>query len=53
MQTWMYVAVPVLLYAGERIYRVVRSGIYEIKNLTVYSKLIQVQGATIPGFILY
>ncbi|KAH9778172.1 Respiratory burst oxidase2 [Citrus sinensis] len=32
--TWMYVAVPVLLYAGERIYRVVRSGIYEIKNLT-------------------
>ncbi|KAH9722198.1 Respiratory burst oxidase2 [Citrus sinensis] len=32
--TWMYIAVPVLLYAGERIYRVVRSGIYEIKNLT-------------------
>ncbi|XP_058761419.1 respiratory burst oxidase homolog protein A-like isoform X2 [Vicia villosa] len=28
--TWMYIAFPVLLYAGERIFRAIRSGSYEV-----------------------
>ncbi|KAI4335910.1 hypothetical protein L6164_014506 [Bauhinia variegata] len=31
--TWMYIAFPVLLYAGERIFRAVRSGFYEVDIL--------------------
>ncbi|KAI9088376.1 hypothetical protein K1719_029825 [Acacia pycnantha] len=31
--TWMYVAVPVLLYIGERIFRAIRSGFYEVDIL--------------------
>ncbi|GLT90839.1 hypothetical protein SLE2022_087560 [Rubroshorea leprosula] len=33
--TWMYLAVPVLLYAGERILRFFRSGFYTVKLLKV------------------
>jgi hypothetical protein len=35
MQTWMYVAFPVLLYAGERIFRAIRSGSYEVDVMKV------------------
>ncbi|XP_022933606.1 respiratory burst oxidase homolog protein A-like [Cucurbita moschata] len=31
--TWMYIAIPVLLYTGERIYRAIRSCLYEVKVL--------------------
>ncbi|KAE9601917.1 hypothetical protein Lal_00040969 [Lupinus albus] len=31
--TWMYIVFPVLLYTGERIFRVVRSGSYEVDIL--------------------
>ncbi|XP_074317069.1 respiratory burst oxidase homolog protein A-like [Silene latifolia] len=31
--TWMYLAVPVLIYAGERIYRSIRSETYEVDIL--------------------
>ncbi|TXG51598.1 hypothetical protein EZV62_024122 [Acer yangbiense] len=33
--TWMYIAIPVLLYAGERIFRAIRSGFYDVKILKV------------------
>nr|AKS03956.1 respiratory burst oxidase-like protein 3 [Rubia cordifolia] len=33
--TWMYLAVPVLLYAGERILRFFRSGFYPVRLLKV------------------
>ncbi|KZV44991.1 hypothetical protein F511_32737 [Dorcoceras hygrometricum] len=33
--TWMYLAVPVLLYAGERILRFFRSGFYSVRLLKV------------------
>ncbi|XP_031253692.1 respiratory burst oxidase homolog protein A-like [Pistacia vera] len=33
--TWIYIAIPVLLYAGERIFRAVRSRFYEIEVLKV------------------
>ncbi|KAM7259371.1 hypothetical protein ACFE04_015112 [Oxalis oulophora] len=33
--TWMYIAVPVLLYAGERTLRFFRSGLYTVKLLKV------------------
>ncbi|XP_022985357.1 respiratory burst oxidase homolog protein A-like [Cucurbita maxima] len=38
MTTWMYVAVPVLLYAGERILRFFRSGSYsvQIQKVAIY-----------------
>lgn len=35
MQTWMYLAVPVLLYAGERTLRFFRSGFYSVRLLKV------------------
>ena len=35
MQTWMYLAVPVCLYAGERILRFFRSGSYSVRPLKV------------------
>lgn len=35
MQTWMYVAVPVLLYAGERTLRFFRSGSHAVRLLKV------------------
>ncbi|KAI9174599.1 hypothetical protein LWI28_019872 [Acer negundo] len=31
--TWMYIAIPVILYAGERIFRAIRSGFYDVKIL--------------------
>ncbi|CAN6585062.1 unnamed protein product [Malus baccata var. baccata] len=31
--TWMYIAVPVVLYAGERVFRAIRSGFYEVEIL--------------------
>nr|POE60062.1 respiratory burst oxidase like protein a [Quercus suber] len=31
--TWMYIAIPVLLYVGERIFRAIRSGLYEVEIL--------------------
>ena len=34
-QTWMYIAIPVVLYAGERVFRAIRSGFYEVKILKV------------------
>ncbi|KAK8604577.1 hypothetical protein V6N13_099513 [Hibiscus sabdariffa] len=33
--TWMYIAIPVLLYAGERMTRVLRSGFSQVKILKV------------------
>lgn len=38
MTTWMYIAVPVLLYAGERILRFFRSGSYsvQIQKVAIY-----------------
>ncbi|KAE8707445.1 Respiratory burst oxidase-like protein B [Hibiscus syriacus] len=33
--TWMYIAIPVLLYAGERMIRAIRSGFSEVKILKV------------------
>ncbi|KAG5563339.1 hypothetical protein RHGRI_005923 [Rhododendron griersonianum] len=33
--TWMYIAVPVLLYAGERTLRFFRSGFYDVRLLKV------------------
>ncbi|KAK9278589.1 hypothetical protein L1049_028161 [Liquidambar formosana] len=41
--TWMYIAIPVLLYAGERIFRAIRSGFYEVEILKV---------CTYPGKVL-
>ncbi|KAG1366762.1 respiratory burst oxidase-like protein F [Cocos nucifera] len=37
--TWMYLAIPVLIYAGERVFRIIRSGIYDVQILkaTIYS----------------
>lgn len=32
----MYIAIPVLLYVGERIFRAIRSGLYEVEILKVY-----------------
>ncbi|KAL8138781.1 hypothetical protein V2J09_004782 [Rumex salicifolius] len=41
--TWMYIAVPVLLYAGERILRFFRSGLYTVRLL---------KAAIYPGDVL-
>lgn len=38
VQTWMYIAFPVLLYAGERIFRAIRSGSYEVDILKVFDQ---------------
>lgn len=35
MTTWMYLSVPVLLYAGERTLRIFRSGFYTVRLLKV------------------
>ncbi|GMJ05804.1 ARABIDOPSIS THALIANA RESPIRATORY BURST OXIDASE HOMOLOG F, respiratory burst oxidase protein F [Hibiscus trionum] len=42
--TWMYIAIPVLLYAGERTIRALRSGFSEVKILKV---------SLYPGKVLY
>ncbi|XP_031404619.1 respiratory burst oxidase homolog protein A-like isoform X2 [Punica granatum] len=42
--TWMYIAFPVLLYTGERIFRAVRSGFYNVKIL---------RASTYPGKVLF
>jgi len=36
-KTWMYIAIPVLLYAGERVLRIIRSRIHDVKVLEVNS----------------
>lgn len=38
LQTWMYIAFPVLLYAGERIFRAIRSGSYEVDIMKVFNQ---------------
>lgn len=38
MQTWMYIAFPVLLYAGERVFRAIRSGSYEVDIMKVFDQ---------------
>ena len=38
MQTWMYLAVPVCLYVGERVLRFFRSGSYSVRLLKVNQK---------------
>ncbi|XP_010676396.2 respiratory burst oxidase homolog protein A [Beta vulgaris subsp. vulgaris] len=35
MTTWMYIAIPVLIYAGERTLRFFRSGLYSVRLLKV------------------
>ncbi|XP_039689279.1 respiratory burst oxidase homolog protein A isoform X2 [Medicago truncatula] len=42
--TWMYIAFPVLLYAGERIFRAIRSGSYEVDVM---------KASLYPGKVLY
>ena len=39
MQTWMYLSIPVLMYAGERTLRFFRSGSYTVHLLKVSHKL--------------
>ncbi|XP_022134771.1 respiratory burst oxidase homolog protein A-like isoform X2 [Momordica charantia] len=41
---WMYIAIPVLLYTGERIFRAIRSCLYEVKVL---------KARTYSGKVLY
>ncbi|KAI4329693.1 hypothetical protein MLD38_028048 [Melastoma candidum] len=51
--TWMYIAVPVLLYAGERILRSVRSGLQgvEITKATIYpGKVLSIEFRKPEGF---
>uniref|UniRef100_A0A803M0T1 FAD-binding FR-type domain-containing protein n=1 Tax=Chenopodium quinoa TaxID=63459 RepID=A0A803M0T1_CHEQI len=43
-KTWMYLAIPVLLYSGERIYRSIRSEIHEVDVL---------QANMYPGKVLH
>lgn len=35
LKTWMYIAIPVSLYTGERIFRAIRSCLYEVNVLKV------------------
>ncbi|XP_073226750.1 respiratory burst oxidase homolog protein A-like isoform X2 [Cicer arietinum] len=42
--TWMYIAFPVLLYAGERIFRAIRSGSYQVDVM---------KASLYPGKVLY
>jgi respiratory burst oxidase len=35
LQTWMYLAVPILLYASERTLRLFRSGLYTVRLIKV------------------
>ncbi|KAF8389943.1 hypothetical protein HHK36_024462 [Tetracentron sinense] len=51
--TWMYIAIPVLLYAGERIVRAIRSGSYDVEVLkaTIYpGKVISLKLSKPVGF---
>ncbi|XP_077230452.1 respiratory burst oxidase homolog protein F-like [Tasmannia lanceolata] len=41
--TWMYIAIPILLYTGERIVRAIRAGFYDVKIL---------EAAVYPGKVL-
>ncbi|CAK9324129.1 unnamed protein product [Citrullus colocynthis] len=53
MTTWMYIAVPVLLYAGERILRFFRSGSYsvQIQKVAIYpGNVLQLQMFKPPQF---
>ncbi|KAK4750452.1 hypothetical protein SAY87_003934 [Trapa incisa] len=52
--TWMYIAFPVLLYTGERIFRAVRSGCYDVKILkaTAYpGKVLHLSFSKPEGFV--
>ncbi|CAD6204444.1 unnamed protein product [Miscanthus lutarioriparius] len=51
--TWMYVAVPVVIYVGERIFRMVRSMVFDVKilNATTYpGKVLALKVTNPPGF---
>lgn len=53
LQTWMYIAFPVLLYAGERILRSIRSGLngVEISKATIYpGKVLSIEFRKPGGF---
>lgn len=49
MQTWMYVAFPVLLYIGERAFRAIRSGFYEVDILKVFNQFLYLLNYSIIG----
>lgn len=42
VQTWMYIAVPVLLYCGERTLRAFRAGNYTVNIVKVMRFLLQI-----------
>lgn len=42
MQTWVYVAIPVMIYLGERVLRMIRSMVYDAKILDVCDHLQQI-----------
>ncbi|XP_066340017.1 respiratory burst oxidase homolog protein F-like isoform X1 [Miscanthus floridulus] len=51
--TWMYVAIPVVIYIGERIFRMVRSMVFDVKilNATTYpGKVLALKVTKPPGF---
>ncbi|EER94517.2 hypothetical protein SORBI_3001G303600 [Sorghum bicolor] len=51
--TWMYVAIPVVIYVGERFYRMVRSMVFDVKilNATTYpGKVLALKVTKPPGF---
>ncbi|ONL99744.1 putative respiratory burst oxidase homolog protein I [Zea mays] len=51
--TWMYVAIPVVIYIGERMFRMVRSMVFDVKilNATVYPGMVLALKVTKPpGF---
>nr|DAD35041.1 TPA_asm: hypothetical protein HUJ06_005681 [Nelumbo nucifera] len=51
--TWMYIAAPVLLYTGERIFRAVRSTFYDVKVIksTIYpGKVLSLKLSKPDGF---
>ncbi|KAJ6830427.1 putative respiratory burst oxidase-like protein A [Iris pallida] len=51
--TWMYLSVPVLLYAGERILRALRSGYHSVRLLKVAmypGNVLSLQMSKPPGF---
>ncbi|PIA63199.1 hypothetical protein AQUCO_00200899v1 [Aquilegia coerulea] len=51
--TWMYIAIPVLLYASERVARALRSGLYNVNivKATAYpGKVLSLKVSKPPGF---
>ena len=52
-QTWMYIAVPMVLYGSERLLRLLRSGIWPVKivKVAVYpGNVLNLQVSKPPGF---